>query len=62
MIPGKIFFFVVIVCYSIYVWQYANWEKTVQQNSFGSFFIRICVIADILAITLSFLDELYFNC
>lgn len=56
----KILFLAISILYSIYLFNYAKWEKTSNQNKFGSFFIKSFVLLNIAIIITSFFERIYY--
>lgn len=56
----KILFLAISILYSIYLFNYAKWEKTSNQNKIGSFFIKSFVLLNIAIIITSFFKRIYY--
>ena len=62
MLFFKIILLIVAIFYSIYLYQYAQWEKRTKQNPFGSFILKTFIVIDFIVLTLTFFDKLYYDC
>lgn len=60
MLVLKIIFLIFSILYGIYLFNYSKWEKTMRQNKFGSFFIKICVVLNVVILITSFFEQIYY--
>lgn len=56
----KIILLLFSILYGIYLFSYANWEKKTNQNKFGSFFIKLCVLINLVIVIISFVEKIYY--
>lgn len=56
----KIFFLILSIIYSIYLYNYSKWEKITNQNKFGSFFIKLFIVLNFSIIVTSFFERIYY--
>ena len=61
MLVLKIIFLIFSVLYSIYLFSYSKWEKNINQNKFGSFFIKLFILTNFAIIITSFFEKIYYT-
>ena len=61
MVTVKTLLFIFSIFYDMYLFSYSKWEKTTNQNKFGSFFIKLCIILNIGVLITSFFERFYYS-